>query len=298
MTKNNRPMRRLRVAQTFLNSPKLFTVNFFAMTTITSIKNPLIKQIAAYQAKSKERRADKVVLIEGKKETELAVSSNVKFLKILFCPEIISEKDARNLVGKQFDTAEVYEVSEEVFSKISYRETTGGLYIIGEIADKKLSDLPVNDNSLFIILEAVEKPGNLGAICRIGDAAKVDGIIICDPHTDVYNPNSVRSSLGCVFSNNVVSIDFESCIKWLRENNITSYAAELRASEFYHKYDYRGRTALVFGTEATGLTEKWIENADHRIKIPMLGYIDSLNVSTSVSAMVFEALRQRNFYMK
>ena len=298
MTKNNRPMRRLRVAQTFLNSPKLFTVNFFAMTTITSIQNPLIKQIAAYQAKSKERRADKVVLIEGKKETELAVSSNVKFLKILFCPEIISEKDARNLVGKQFDTAEVYEVSEEVFSKISYRETTGGLYIIGEIADKKLSDLPVNDNSLFIILEAVEKPGNLGAICRIGDAAKVDGIIICDPHTDVYNPNSVRSSLGCVFSNNVVSTDFESCIKWLRENNITSYAAELRASEFYHKYDYRGRTALVFGTEATGLTEKWIENADHRIKIPMLGYIDSLNVSTSVSAMVFEALRQRNFYMK
>ena len=268
------------------------------MTTITSIKNPLIKQIAAYQAKSKERRADKVVLIEGKKETELAVSSNVKFLKILFCPEIISEKDARNLVGKQFDTAEVYEVSEEVFSKISYRETTGGLYIIGEIADKKLSDLPVNDNSLFIILEAVEKPGNLGAICRIGDAAKVDGIIICDPHTDIYNPNSVRSSLGCVFSNNVVSTDFESCIKWLRENKITSYAAELRASEFYHKYDYRGKTALVFGTEATGLTEKWIQNADYRIKIPMLGYIDSLNVSTSVSAMVFEALRQRNFYMK
>ena len=298
MTKDNRPMRRLRVALTFLNSSKLFTVNFFTMTTITSIKNPLIKQIAAYQAKSKERRADKVVLIEGKKETELAVSSNVKFLKILFCPEIISEKDARNLIGKQFDTAEVYEVSEEVFSKISYRETTGGLYIIGEIAEKKLSDLPIKDNSLFIILEAVEKPGNLGAICRIGDAAKVDGIIICDPHTDIYNPNSVRSSLGCVFSNNVVSTDFESCIKWLRENKITSYAAELRASEFYHKYDYKGSTALVFGTEATGLTEKWIQNADYRIKIPMLGYIDSLNVSTSVSAMVFEALRQRNFYMK
>ena len=290
-------MRRLRVAQTFLNSSKLFTVNFSAMTTITSIKNPLIKQIAAYQAKSKERRADKVVLIEGKKETELAVSANVKFSKILFCPEIISEKDARLLVGKQFDTAEVYEVSEEVFSKISYRETTGGLYIIGEINDKKLSNLLVRDDSLFIILEAVEKPGNLGAICRIGDAAKVDGIIICDPHTDIYNPNSVRSSLGCVFSNNVVSTDFESCIQWLRENNITSYAAELRASEFYHKYDYRGRTALVFGTEATGLTEKWIQNADHRIKIPMLGAIDSLNVSTSVSAMVFEALRQRNFYM-
>ncbi len=291
-------MRRLRVALTFLNSPKLFRLIFFTMTTITSIKNPLIKKIIAYQSKSKERKADNVVLIEGKKETELAVSANIKFQKILFCPEIISETDVKLLVGKQFNTADVYDVSEEVFSKISYRETTGGLYIIGEIAEKKLSDLPVKDNSLFIILEAVEKPGNLGAICRIGDAAKVDGIIICDPHTDIYNPNSVRSSLGCVFSNNVVSTDFDSTIKWLRENGITSYAAELRASEFYHKYDYRGKTALVFGTEATGLTEKWIQNADHRIKIPMLGYIDSLNVSTSVSAMVFEALRQRNFYMK
>lgn len=268
------------------------------MTTISSIKNPLIKKIAAYQAKSKERKADKIVLIEGKKETELAVSAGIHFSKILYCPSIISSDEARALVGKQFDTAELYEVTEEVFSKISYRETTGGLYIIGEIDDKKLTDLPVRDDSLFIILEAVEKPGNLGAICRIGDAAKVDGIIICDPHTDVYNPNSVRSSLGCVFSNNVVSTNFESTIKWLRENNITSYAAELRASEFYHKYDYRGKSALVFGTEATGLTEKWIQNADHRIKIPMLGAIDSLNVSTSVSAMVFEALRQRNFYMK
>ena len=262
------------------------------ITQIASVKNPLIKKITAYQAKSKERKADKVVLIEGKKELELAVSANIHFSKILFCPQILSYDQLATMVGKQIETAEIYEVTEEVFSKISYRETTGGLYIIGEIEDKKLSDLKVTDNSLFIILEAVEKPGNLGAICRIGDAAKVDGIIICDPHTDVYNPNSVRSSLGCVFSNNVVST-----IAWLRANNITSYAAELRASEFYHKYDYSGKTALVFGTEATGLTDKWIDNADHRIKIPMLGVIDSLNVSTSVSAMVFEVLRQRDFYL-
>ncbi|MCF0205903.1 MAG: RNA methyltransferase [Bacteroidales bacterium] len=268
------------------------------LTQISSVKNPLIKQIATYQAKSKERKADNVVLIEGKKELELAVSANIVFTKILFCPSIISYEELCTNVGNQIKTADIYEVSEEVFSKISYRETTGGIYIIGKVSEKKLSDLEVRDNSLFIILEAVEKPGNLGAICRIGDAAKVDGIIICDPHTDIYNPNSVRSSLGCVFSNNVVSTDYESAIKWLRENKITSYAAELRASEFYHKYDYRGKTALVFGTEATGLTEKWISNADHRIKIPMLGVIDSLNVSTSVSAMVFEVLRQRNFYMK
>lgn len=198
---------------------------------ISSTKNPLIKQITNYQAKSKERKAANVVLIEGKKELELAVSSGLFFSKILYCPQIIQFGEVCERVGKQIYTADVYEVSEDVFSKISYRETTGGIFIIAKVPSKTLDDLPVKEDALFIILEAVEKPGNLGAICRIGDAVKADGIIICDPHTDVYNPNSVRSSLGCVFSNNVVCSTFDDTIKWLQKNNITSYAAELRASD-------------------------------------------------------------------
>ncbi|MDL2290220.1 RNA methyltransferase, partial [Paludibacteraceae bacterium OttesenSCG-928-F17] len=135
----------------------------------------------------------------------------------------------------------------------------------------------------------------LGAICRVADAAQVDGLIICDPHTDIYNPNAIRSSLGCVFTVNVVNSTFEETIHWLKQNGITSYAAELRASEFYHTLDLSGKAALVFGTEATGLTDKWINGADKRIKIPMRGAIDSLNVNTSVAIITFEAMRQRNF---
>lgn len=265
------------------------------INAITSPKNPLIKEILNLQSKSKERKQQKIIVIEGKKEISQAVEAKLTFQKILFCPTIISIEEVEEITKKQFHTAEIYEVSEAVFSKISYRETTGGLVILADMPDNKIDDLPVKEQSVYIILEAVEKPGNLGAICRVADAAKVDGIIICDPHTDIYNPNAIRSSLGCVFTVNVVNSTFEETTQWLKKNQITSYAAELTASTFYHKLDLKGKIALVFGTEATGLTDKWINGADKRIKIPMGGVIDSLNVTTSVAIMVFEAMRQRDF---
>lgn len=265
------------------------------INSISSPKNPLIKDIINLQSKSKERKNTGTIVIEGKKEISLAVEAGVKLKKILFCPDIITQEEVQMLVGQQFTNAEVYEISEAVFSKISYRETTGGIVVLGQAPDKKLEDLPVREQSVYIILEAVEKPGNLGAICRVADAAKVDGLIISDPHTDIYNPNAIRSSLGCVFTVDVVNSTFEEINQWLKKNNITSYAAELTASEFYHTLDLKGKVALVFGTEATGLTDKWIKGADKRIKIPMRGVIDSLNVNTSVAILTFEAMRQRNF---
>lgn len=265
------------------------------ITAITSIKNPLIKEIQLLQSKSKERRKSNLIVIEGKKEISLATEANLNFTKILYCPEIISKDEVGEITGRQFQHAEIFEISQAVFSKISYRETTGGLLVLATMPDKKLTDLKVKDQSVFIILEAVEKPGNLGAICRVADAAKVDGLIVCDPHTDIYNPNAIRSSLGCVFTVEVVNSTFEETMHWLKENAITSYAAELTASEFYHKLDLSGKIALVFGTEATGLTDKWINGADKRIKIPMRGVIDSLNVNTSVAILTFEAMRQRGF---
>ncbi|NDV45785.1 RNA methyltransferase [Paludibacter sp. 221] len=265
------------------------------MSTITSPKNPLIKEILVLQSKSKERKQSNTIVIEGRKEISLAVAAGVQFKKVLFCPDIISAGEVEEIIGVQFPSLSVYEVSESVFSKISYRETTGGMVVLAQTPEKSLSDLKVGEESVYIVLEAVEKPGNLGAICRVADAAKVDGLIICDPHTDIFNPNAIRSSLGCVFTVNVVNSTFEETIGWLKQNGITSYAAELTASEFYHKLDLTGKTALVFGTEATGLTPKWIENADKRIKIPMGGVIDSLNVTTSVAILVFEAMRQRGF---
>ena len=262
---------------------------------VTSVKNPLIKEVITLQAKSKERKIANTIVIEGKKEISLAEAAGVCFTKILYCPDIINQEEVKEVTGKQFKQADVYEVSTTVFSKISYRESTGGILVLAEMPHKKLSELPVKEQSVYIILEAVEKPGNLGAICRVADAAKVDGLIICDPHTDIYNPNAIRSSLGCVFTVNVVNSTFDEIIDWLRKNQITSYAAELTAAEFYHTLDLQGKAAFVFGTEATGLTDKWIKGADKRIKIPMCGVIDSLNVNTSVAIIIFEAMRQRNF---
>lgn len=262
---------------------------------ITSVKNPLIKEILTLQSKSKERKAADIIVIEGQKETNLAVMANVRFVKILYCPEIINREEVKKITREQFEQADIYEISEPVFSKISYRESTGGILILAEMPHKKLSELPVSEQSVYIVLEAIEKPGNLGAICRVADAAKVDGVIVCDPHTDIYNPNAIRSSLGCVFTVNVVNSTFEECIDWLRKNQITSYAAELTAAELYHTLDLSGKAAFVFGTESTGLTERWINGADKRIKIPMCGVIDSLNVNTSVAIITFEAMKQRNF---
>jgi len=265
------------------------------MNKISSLQNPLIKEIVLLQSKSKERKLRDTIVIEGTKEISVANEAGVIFKKVLFCPDLIAEEEMKNIVGKQIEHTEIVEISPAVFSKISYRETTGGLVVLAEIPSKELSDLQVGEQSVFIVLEAVEKPGNLGAICRVADAAQVSGVIICDPQTDIYNPNAIRSSLGCVFAVDVVSSTFEETIAWLKENNIRSYATELRASEYYHNLDLGGKIALVFGTEATGLSEKWIKNADMRVKIPMGGIIDSLNVNTSVAILTFEAMRQRGF---
>lgn len=264
---------------------------------ITSPKNPLIKEVLLLQSKSRERKRENLIVIEGRKEVSLAVAAGLTVRKVLFCPDIITEEDARTLLGTPGHAAEWYAVSEAAFSKISYRETTGGVVVLADLPDRSLADLPVGDQSVYIILEAVEKPGNLGAICRVADAARVDGLIICDPHTDIYNPNAIRSSLGCVFTVPVAVSTFDATLDWLHRNRIVSYAAELTASEYYHRLDLRGRIALVFGTEATGLTEQWIHGADHRVKIPMRGVIDSLNVNTSVAILTFEAMRQRGFGM-
>ena len=264
-------------------------------TEIVSPKNPLVREILVLQEKSRERNRLNTIVIEGQKEIALAVSGGVRFHKVVYLPEIISPETVRELCGRSAIGAEFVSVSEAVFSKISYRESTGGVVVTAEKPEKQLSELKIGPESVFIILEAVEKPGNLGAICRVADAAKVAGLIVCDPRTDIYNPNAIRSGLGCVFTVDVVSADFESVQAWLKENGIKSFAAELTAAEFYHETDLDGRIALVFGTEATGLTDKWIQGADKRIKIPMGGVIDSLNVNTSVAILVFEAMRQRGF---
>ena len=158
-----------------------------------------------------------------------------------------------------------------------------------------LSDLKLSDNPFIIILESVEKPGNLGAILRTADAASIDAVVVCNPSTDLYNPNVIRSSVGGLFTVQTAVCTSSEAINWLREKGIASYAAELEAADFYQDVDFTTPSAIVMGTEADGLTEMWLNNANKRIKIPMRGEIDSLNVSVSTAVLTFEAMRQRGF---
>ena len=188
----------------------------------------------------------------------------------------------------------VEKVSVEVFNKMAYREESDGLIALSRPKDLSLNKVILSTNPFVILLESVEKPGNLGAILRTADAANVDAVIVCDPKTDVYNPNTIRSSIGCVFTRQVVACTSQDALKWLKQNNFCVFASEPVASESYYIADFKKPTAIVLGSEADGLSEFWISNADQRIKIPMKGYSDSLNVSVSAAILTFEAMRQRN----
>ena len=168
--------------------------------------------------------------------------------------------------------------------------------MIAEMRCKSLSleSLKLKENPLVVILESVEKPGNLGAVLRSADASGVDAVIVCDPLTDMYNPNLIRSSIGAIFTVPVATATSEETIQWLKTNGIKIYTAQLQDSEWYYDTDMRSGTAIVMGTEATGLTDVWRKAADAHIKIPMLGRLDSLNVSVSAAILMFEAVRQRN----
>ncbi|MDR2835556.1 MAG: RNA methyltransferase [Bacteroidales bacterium] len=268
------------------------------MNFISSCQNSNIKEISNFLNKPTLQKKAGIVIIEGLKEISIAITAKVEILKIFFCPEIISYFELEKIIGEQIVECEICEITKNVFSKIAFRETTGGVVALGKRPEKKLEEMKISEDSVFIILDAVEKPGNLGAICRVADAANVSGIIITDLHTDIYNANAIRASLGCVFSLDVVCADFNETLEWLKKNKIKSFAAELKNSNYYYETDMTGKIAFVFGTEATGLPEKWIKNSDTGIKIPMLGIIDSLNVNTSVAIIIFEAMKQRKFIKK
>ena len=260
---------------------------------ITSVQNPKIKNIVKLQQKSSERRKQNLVVIEGMREISLAIKSGIQFKTLFICPNIISIDVVMTNVNINVQR---FEISTEIFEKLAYRDSTEGVIALVEPQQLKLENIKLQENPLVIVLESVEKPGNLGAILRTADAAKVDAVIICDPLTDIYNPNIIRSSVGCVFTNQVIACSTDETINWLKENGIKSYAAALTANKYYHEKDFTQPTAIVMGTEADGLTEKWLKGADEQIIIPMSGEIDSLNVSASTAILVFEAMRQRNFY--
>ena len=259
--------------------------------TITSTQNPKIKSLLALE-KPRERKRQGLFVVEGRKEIGLALEAGYRISSLFFCDQLISNDDL-----KRFSDPDIVlvPVSREVFDKIAIRENSGGLVAVAEQKDHHLDAIRLSLNPLVLVVESVEKPGNLGAILRTADAAGLDAVIICDPKTDFYNPNVIRSSVGCLFTNQVASATSEETLAWLKKNNIVPYSTYLKASRPYHTVDYTNPCAIVMGTEATGLSETWTTEEQNPIIIPMSGKIDSMNVSTAAAVIIFEARRQRGF---
>ncbi|WP_338407192.1 RNA methyltransferase [uncultured Flavobacterium sp.] len=261
------------------------------MKQITSIQNPYIKSLVLLQEKSKSRKQSGSFLIEGEREISLAIKGGYDVETILFLPELISETE----IKKISNNAELIEISKDVYQKLAYRDTTEGILAIAKTKSMQLSDLKLSKNPLILVAEAPEKPGNIGALLRTADAANLDAVIIANPKSDLYNPNIVRSSVGCLFTKQIATGTTSEIIAFLKTQKITIYCATLQNSTSYLTQDFSEATALVVGTEATGLTEEWRTAAKQNIIIPMEGEIDSMNVSVAAAILIFEAKRQREF---
>lgn len=260
------------------------------MKEINSIQNPFIKNLLKLQEKARERKKQGLFLIEGKREIELALKGNYSITTLLFLKGKIEYDFFSN-----FPETELIEISQEVYNKLAYRSSTEGILAIAKTKSLSLSDITLSKNPLILVAESIEKPGNLGAILRTADAANVDAVFIADSKSDAYNSNIIRSSVGCVFTNQIALGTSQEIIDYLQSKNIAIYAATLQNSNVYHKENYIKSSAIVVGTEDTGLTQIWRTNATQNINIPMQGQIDSMNVSVAAAIILFEAKRQRNF---
>jgi RNA methyltransferase, TrmH family len=260
---------------------------------IHSPSNSRILNIIKLQANSRERRNRNLFVIEGYREIKRAVISGIEIKELYVCPELDRQGGSEDIVLHDNDIL-VFEVGRNAFSRIAYREGSDGLVALAVPRNMKLNELKLSESPLILILEAVEKPGNLGAVMRTADAAGIDAVIVCDPLTDIYNPNAIRSGVGCIFTCQIVCCTSSEALDWLRLKKIAVYAAALsEKARVYHEVDFRLPAAIVMGTEATGLSREWLDNSDAQIIIPMKGIADSLNVSTAAAVLVYEAVRQR-----
>lgn len=266
-----------------------------ALSVLSSAQNPKVKRLLALQQKSSERRQSGLFVVEGLREVLHCVEVGYQLDTLFVCPSLyVDEVQTERLLRSLPDSVTVFELTPQVYEKVAYRGTTEG--VIAEVKTRhlQLEDLQLRENALIVVLERVEKPGNLGAVLRSADASQADAVIVCDPLTDLYNPNLIRSSIGAIFTVPTVACSSEDCIRFLQERGISILTAQLQDSHLYYDTDMRRSTAIVMGTESTGLTDQWRKAATAHIRIPMLGRLDSLNVSVSAAILLFEAVRQRN----
>lgn len=256
------------------------------MIDITSLQNPRVKQIVKLRDDKKQRQNDGLMLVEGYDEISLALAAGHSPRLLFIAPELV-HREIENV------NTEIFTVSPAVFEKMSYRENPDGWLGVFPIPRISLEDLKLSESPLMIVAESVEKPGNLGAILRTADAARVDAVLVCDPRVDAYSPNVVRASRGAIFTVPVVETKNAQALVYLQQRNIRVVAATPSAEAEYTRQDLRQPLAVAVGTEDEGLSDFWMSQADVKVRIPMLGKVNSLNVSIATALIIYEAIRQR-----
>lgn len=255
---------------------------------ISSFKNEEIKNLVRLK-KSKERKKQNLFLIEGRHEISLACEAGVRIKKLYYSPEFPSDE---NFIVNIPDTVLV---EKEVFNSLSQRENPDGYIALAMPETLSLENIRLGKDPLVLIIEGVEKPGNIGAILRTADAVKADAVMVCDSPTDIYNPNVIRASLGTVFTNRLAVCTSEEALLFVKNNGLGVYSATPEAEKYYTEMDFVHGAAIVIGSEHSGLSAVWMDGSTGLIKIPMFGKVDSLNASVSAAVVLYEAARQRGF---
>jgi RNA methyltransferase, TrmH family len=260
---------------------------------ITSLTNSRVKNVVRMR-QAAGRRKEGLIIVEGWREVVRANEAGVEIKEVFYCPELgEGNSDLVARLESRVGEKDFFVVTTEVYSKLAFGDRREGILVVARPPQWTFGKLKLKKNSLLVVVEGVEKPGNLGAILRSCDAAGVDALIVGDPATDVYNPNCIRASLGTVFSMPVVAATSKETIDFLRDKKVKIVAALPAAKTLYTKVSYQEATAIVVGSEEKGLAGVWQTAAGEQVCIPMNGKADSLNVSVAAAVMVFEALRQR-----
>jgi RNA methyltransferase, TrmH family len=261
--------------------------------TITSLQNPRLKRLVRLRDR-RARDEEKAFLVEGYREVRRALEKKVALEEVYFCRDwFLGENEPALLAGAEAAGARLFELSKDAFAKVAYRERPDGILAVAPQWQRALSDLSLSEKPLLLVVEAIEKPGNLGTILRSADAAGCDAVIVCDPVTDLFNPNVVRASTGVLFSVPCVVAESAAVLAWLKARRIRTVATTPSAKDLYSDSDLTGPLAVVMGSEQYGLSEFWLGNADLPVRIPMAGQADSLNVAMAALVTLFEAVRQR-----
>ncbi|HEY5695857.1 MAG TPA: RNA methyltransferase [Candidatus Saccharimonadales bacterium] len=260
---------------------------------ITSIHNPKVKALTKLKKRS-ERDGQGVFLVEGYRPITRALAAGFHFTQIYYCPEwFLGINEEKVLEDAKKTGAELIRLGKDAFTKAAYRERPEGLLGIGKQWRTSLDSLKLSNNPFLIVVEAIEKPGNLGTILRSADATGAEAVVVCDAVTDLFNPNVVRASTGVMFTTPTIVTDSKTAMTFLRDHGIKTLAATPAAEKLYTDVDMTGPIAIVMGSEQFGLTDLWLENCDIPVRLPMAGIADSLNVSAATVALAYEAVRQR-----